>query len=650
MFWRNRNRSLFVRLMGIGLVLSAPLQPAWAAPIEGNPAQNMSLASRLAEWQVLTGPQGGHFPAARYGNFLRDKPDWPLLLRIQWRFEEALKHEQDPTVLQAFCPVVPLRQVDSLLACTAYLPDGAEQARKLWRYTLDEATAARLSARFGSDLTAEDQWQRFLWLESHGALSNAARHIMDLAPEQQPLARLRLSLRQGGNDVADLYQQLSPQQQSDEALTLLRLQVLRRSQATAEALQLWEASGLPVQTELEDITRRKAWTKERNALMRLLLQQGDAGAAFKLAGDTTLPPAETARQDNGFLSAYAALRLNQPDRAKQFLKPLQAAPSLSARAQALHWLAQAEAAAGKKEKAQDTLQAASRYPTTFYGQFSHACLTHTPYLTASQRDRDFLAGLQSRLGDLSSPDPAPLARQDLADAAEILTAEGNKAGASLFLTWLVLRAETAGELHQAAREADKLGNAKGAILAGRALARQGQTLYPLAYPLPYEAELFAVPESQLPPELIAALVRQESSGDPKAVSPAQAYGLMQLRPPTARQVSRLHRTGQASTPAALQDPRTNLLLGRLYLQDLSRRFEDRIPYFLAAYNAGPRRTRQWLAEAPGSTFTGGLCQPEEMNLLGWIELLPADETRHYIEHIETDYSLYTLKKDRLSPP
>jgi len=92
----------------------------------------------------------------------------------------------------------------------------------------------------------------------------------------------------------------------------------------------------------------------------------------------------------------------------------------------------------------------------------------------------------------------------------------------------------------------------------------------------------------LDPLMIAAVIEIESRFDPLAVSPAGAYGLMQLMPPTARSLF----PGTRSLRAAhLFDPVLNIELGTAYLSQLLRRFDGDLPRALIAYNAGPSVAR-----------------------------------------------------------
>jgi hypothetical protein len=83
-------------------------------------------------------------------------------------------------------------------------------------------------------------------------------------------------------------------------------------------------------------------------------------------------------------------------------------------------------------------------------------------------------------------------------------------------------------------------------------------------------------------ELVLRIIEAESGGDPRAVSPKGAMGLMQLMPETARALG-------VSDPF---DPMQNIEGGVRYLSHLLRRFGD-LRLALAAYNAGPGRVLQY---------------------------------------------------------
>jgi soluble lytic murein transglycosylase len=150
----------------------------------------------------------------------------------------------------------------------------------------------------------------------------------------------------------------------------------------------------------------------------------------------------------------------------------------------------------------------------------------------------------------------------------------------------------------------------------------------LAFPMPYRADLerFAK-QNSLDPFLMAALIRQESEFNAKAVSPANARGLTQIMPATGRELSRRLKVKAYSTPSLFQ-PTVNLQLGSFYLKNLADGLGGRYDVALAAYNAGLSRAHAWLT-------WGDFREPAE-----FIETVPFTQTRTYIQTVLRNADLY----------
>lgn len=123
----------------------------------------------------------------------------------------------------------------------------------------------------------------------------------------------------------------------------------------------------------------------------------------------------------------------------------------------------------------------------------------------------------------------------------------------------------------------------------------------------------------LDPYLVAALIAQESTFDPRIKSPANAVGLMQIVPATGRRLARSAGI-RNFTPAMLTNPQINLRLGTLYFARLVKQFGG-THYALASYNAGENRIVRWKAERPG------IDQDE------FIDDIPFPETQNYVKRI-----------------
>ena len=164
---------------------------------------------------------------------------------------------------------------------------------------------------------------------------------------------------------------------------------------------------------------------------------------------------------------------------------------------------------------------------------------------------------------------------------------------------------------------------------GRWPAGDWTQAWELAFPRPYLklVELQA-DRNAIAPYLAYGIMREESAFDPKAKSPADAYGLMQLIVPTARAYGK--KANLPWSPAALTQPAINIALGCLVLGDLEKRFDDNPLLAIPGYNAGPGRPRSWLKERPG--------YPLDL----WVELIPFRETRRYMKRVLASRATYAF--------
>ncbi len=151
----------------------------------------------------------------------------------------------------------------------------------------------------------------------------------------------------------------------------------------------------------------------------------------------------------------------------------------------------------------------------------------------------------------------------------------------------------------------------------------------LAFPLPYrEALLRYSSANRLDPYMLAALIRQESEFDARAVSHANAYGLTQVLPSTGRELARRLLHTRRFSANQLFQPEINLQLGTAYLRSLLSSLDDRWEPALAAYNAGKTRAALWLGWA-------NYREPAE-----YVETIPVAETRNYVQLVVRNAAIY----------
>lgn len=147
------------------------------------------------------------------------------------------------------------------------------------------------------------------------------------------------------------------------------------------------------------------------------------------------------------------------------------------------------------------------------------------------------------------------------------------------------------------------------------------------YPLKYGAEIDEyAKERGLDPNLVRALILQESYYNPEAKSRVGATGLMQLMPPTAKEhASRLRIPFAASR---LETPEVNVRLGTYHLKMLVNLFGGNTYLAVASYNAGQGNVMKWRRAAPKKPI-------DEL-----LESIPFSETRNYVKRVTMLRSAY----------
>ena len=198
------------------------------------------------------------------------------------------------------------------------------------------------------------------------------------------------------------------------------------------------------------------------------------------------------------------------------------------------------------------------------------------------------------------------------------------------------RANTSSDRALAAADAFlALDQSSRAIRIAQKLAESGQRdarVMRIVYPIVDRDELARAAKAQgLEPALVAAIIRQESSFNPRAISAADARGLMQVLPSVGQDVAR-SLGFPVWYPALLLDADANLQLGTAHLATYRKQYGP-LPRVLAAYNAGGSRVERWSGRR-------GSDDPEMFT-----ERIPFAETRDYVRVVQRNLAVYRLLYD-----
>jgi soluble lytic murein transglycosylase len=166
---------------------------------------------------------------------------------------------------------------------------------------------------------------------------------------------------------------------------------------------------------------------------------------------------------------------------------------------------------------------------------------------------------------------------------------------------------------------------------------RNQELWRLAYPSAFDAEITAASaEANVPASFLRAVAREESAFNPRAVSVANAFGLIQLIRPTAERFAAP--LGLSADRESLFNPAINLRVGANFIKFLRNRYSDNRSLVPASYNAGHGAVDRWLRSHG------------DQDLDRFIENIPYDETRRYSRRVLQSFGVYSWLDTGMLPP
>lgn len=319
-----------------------------------------------------------------------------------------------------------------------------------------------------------------------------------------------------------------------------------------------------------------------------------------------------------FRAAMIALLSGQPKMAAQEFDYLaERYPGSDEANGAMYWAGRAWANAGETALARARWErVTTRDPLSYYAALSAARLGNKPWLPPAAPDSFVVdpaidravsrAALLARLGMIQE------SRWEL----DRLTRSSDSSSERLLALANAFRSQgMASQAIQLARRALALG----APVDARTL----RLIYPVAHT---DALLAEAAEQGLDPSFVAALIRQESSFNPAATSPAGARGLAQVMPEVGERLAK-ELNYPLWDPVLLYQPDVSIQLGAFHLRELLARYDQRA-HILAAYNAGSPRVERWFKRI-------GVTDPEV-----FAEQISFVETRDYVRIIQRNEEIY----------
>jgi len=629
--------SILLSTVAVAAIQQNGASPAsTAAAVQAtNQAAVYDINYAIGDWRRLRASEGYAF--ADYARFVNANPGWPSETAIRRSAEKAMRPgENAVTVLAFYRSTEPQSgngwaRLAEAYTATGKTAEALAAAKGAWvSGDLSQYDEQLIFSRFGRQLTADDHDKRTDALLFDKRASDAYRMLPWSSPARRAAFQARIAMQARQPDAEQRYQAVIGQVTNDAGLMMDRARYLRDSRYVQAARDLFARS--------HSFTYKPADPERFLEMMAILAKEAAADRQWQSAYnigrqvDDLFPPgADISLKSYGIRDNYTTVvwtagtvaleRMNRPrDAVGLFDKYARAGRSLQVASKGWYWAGRASSQSGDPLRARAYFEKAAATPELFYGQLA-----------------------LERLGRIvPAPDATPSLVTDaqrqaynqkrLVRAVRLLGQQGLRQEQSLFIRALSEDTDTEAERLLSIELASQIYRQDLAVWTARSARNSGSAFY---YKSAFPTHLGNVPSGRAW-SLVHGITRQESSFDRGAVSPANARGMMQLMPGTAREQAGKMGVGY-DYGRLTSDANYNVMLGSAYFQRLVNMWGGNYPLAVASYNAGAGNVRKWVNRYGDPRGN--------IDIVSWIEKIPFDETKGYVQRVLENSVVY----DRLNP-
>jgi soluble lytic murein transglycosylase len=629
--------TFFLSTMAAASMQQAPSPTiASAATQASSQAGVYDINYALADWRRLRASGGYSF--ADYARFVNANPGWPNESGIRRSAEKAMRPGENASTVYAFFRSTEptsgngwarLAEANLTLGRPA---EALASAKGAWvSGDLSQYDEQLIFSRFGSQLTAADHDKRVDALLFAKRASDAYRMLPWASPGRRAALQARIAMQARQPDAEQRYQAVFGQVTSDAGLMMDRARYLRDSGYVQASRDLFARS--------HNFVHKPADPERFLDMLSLLVREAAGDRQWQTAynigrqvDDAFGPGADISLKDYSIRDKYTTIvwtagtaaleRMNRGrDAISLFEKYAGAGRSLQVKTKGWYWAGRAASQSGDPLRARSYFERASATPELFYGQLALERLgrivpqpagTPALLLTAAQRQS--------------------FGQKRLVRAVKLLGQQRLWSEQSLFIRALSENLDSDAERLLAVELAGQIWRPDLAVWTARSARNAGNAFY---YKATYPTHSTSVPSGRMW-SLVNGITRQESSFDRAAVSGANARGMMQLMPGTAREQAGKMGVGYDYSRLT-SDPNYNVMLGSAYFRRLVNIWDGNYPLAVASYNAGAGNVRKWV---------NNYGDPRgNVDIVSWIEKIPFEETRGYVQRVLENSVVY----DRLNP-
>lgn len=564
---------------------------------------------------------------ADIANFINKNADWPRLRSLRNVAEKSLKPTTEPSnIINFFANKPPITGHAMFLLAKAKLAQNIDTEsapsllKKAWvQGDFSYSNEQEFINKYGQYLAKNDHIKRVDRLLWEGKISTAKRlfkHI-DRAHIRVFSARIRLMTNRKGIDSA--IRKVPKNLRNDPGFLYERIKWHDRRKNRKRVYEY-------IKKVTTTMPYQEKWWKIKKFLVRDFIDKKQYKRAYDLASSHgNLSNKDYAEAE--WLAGWLSLRfLDNPQKSyKHFYNMYHKVSFPVSRARGAYWAGRAAEANQNTDISNGWYKLSAKHPTTFYGQLASL------KISSGKKIKLPAMPVASRLEKFK------YRKNELLGAAYLFALIDRSKTAEKFVTHAIKQAKTDDALTIVSAFGRSIGREDLSVIASKHALRKGVILSDYGWP---NVDYVAGTRLEMP--LILSIIRQESRFNPKARSSANAMGMMQIIPSTAKLSARAAKVRYRKSKL-MSDPEYNIRLGSTYLSGLVERLDGSYILAVASYNAGPTNAKRWIKKyGDPRKFS------DSNKVIDWIESVPFAETRNYIQRVMENLQVYRLKEGHVS--
>lgn len=557
-------------------------------------------------------------------NFIDKNPNWPNLKILKNRIELNFTNE-DPAkdIIKYFTQSPPVTGHGMRLLAEAKIDQGGDmkESISLLKQSWHQGDFSRedeesFIKQHGKFLTYEDHYKRVDRLLWEGDTLDAKHLYPLLSPDHKKIVMARLQMLDNNpSAIAKIPTSL----RNDPGILYEQIKSLSERENYERVYHM-------MHTIIDTMPYQAKWWKLKNRLIRELLNENEINKAYYIAKNHGNEVSSAEYPEAEWFAGWISLRfLGKPQEAyKHFYNMYNNVKYPVSISRAAYWAGRAAESNRNPDIAENWFEVAAKHSTTFYGQLA--------YIKQHGIKEPLILPKDPAMGIL--PENSTKIRE-LLNASYILESSGQSVLAEKFIKSAINSVDTPEEMAYIAEFGLRIGRTNFSVIAGKEALTKGVALVSHGWPTTKHMPNKISVETPF----ALSIIRQESVFNPNAMSTAKAMGLMQLIPPTAKRMAKSLDLPYNPT-RLLSNPSYNITLGTYYLGSLVNQWDGSYILAIASYNAGPGNAKKW---------TNKYKDPREMDniydVIDWIESIPFNETRNYVQRVLENVQVYRSKED-----